>query len=75
MSDIESDTQIAEPKPGSDIDLPEADLEKADVNLEKVESPAVATPPPAIAYSPPPNGGTLAWLQVFATFWMWFASL
>jgi hypothetical protein len=75
MSDIDSEKQTVEPRPESEIGLPES-LGHDGLDLDKEMSiEAAVAVSPAVIHSPPPNGGTVAWLQVLGTFFLWFASL
>jgi len=66
-------TPQLEPKSnGSSSEFPTDSL---DIDEEKSQTPAAVTPTSTNAFPPPPNGGTLAWLQVFGTGCLWMSTM
>jgi hypothetical protein len=76
MSDMDSEPPISGPKLDSDMlhnSGTDHDHEKPEGDIEQVLAQEARENAPIQA--PPPNGGTVAWLQVLGTFFLWFASL
>lgn len=48
--------------------------QNTDRNTQEPEKDAATRPSQPLTPSPPPNGGLLAWLQVFGSFFLWFST-
>jgi hypothetical protein len=69
MSNVELNSEDAHSEP-KDIEAPQIQAE--DEKKGNVTTPASLTAA-TNQYSPPPNGGFMAWLQVFGAWCIWFA--
>ena len=72
MTDLDAEIQ----KTGSDSEStsgpPDAEPNSIPVEEKQDNATPIVTP---TSFPPPPNGGTLAWLQVLGTFFLWMDTL